>query len=556
MIRVAFFLALLLVGQISAWPMTDPLGDVTFADNETPATGSGVDLLSLSIEETLDTLEFTLKTEPWRAVGVPGLDGVGVTLPFDFGEVSYAIKVSLYDSAVLDSRTIAARLFADVDPDGNGRPVGNLPIEGETDHVQFSLAKNRIRDQNGAPLVAGRSLDGLQVQSSQSGFTEINGESPPHFSDKMPDGDPMDFELTIGPAQSDKLQMVAPEPIRWSNGGSDIFAYEVRLINPENATIAFEAERVPEGWHVSVPDPTQLTQTIVTVYVQTPDRHIHAGDQLFELVAKADVQSRIELGVHYPEIPMPAGHHSKLFFHAVGGPTPGGAGDAIGTPAGTLNMNLGDVVMNTIKEYEPATSRPTPARHGFGDGSDDNFWGWPILLEPTLRTGLNFTGESSEIIVETEAPPVEQTGTLVGELLYHDREGAFSKYPAYLEGRIIADFSVPLTLGDTAVAEWQNWDLPDMSYQGPTPFGLNLKFYPDDTPYLAPVYSDLTPVLLGGEMTLPLGEFHEGVTLPLTAAQEAEAETLGDEEPEVKETPFLPVAIVALLVSCLRRLRN
>lgn len=552
--RASILIVLLFVGQISAWPLTDPTDDAVMGDQSVPSNGSGVDLYGLSVVEDEKSLTFTLETEPWRPVGVMGFDGIGVWIPFTYGDASYAFNIGLYDSITLGNRHVLVRMYAEWTPEDNGRQVmSREPDESGEGTVVFTVEKSRIRDENGVPLVAGRSLENLYVYSYQIGVPPTNGIDP-NPNDRMPDQETVSLAIEVGLPQSDLLQLIARDPLRWSNGGATTYAYEVIVHNRDNQTVFFEAEEIPDQWIVHLPPEMQAEKETVTVYVTTPDRHVHDGDETFKLVAVGEKEARISLGVHYPAIPMPAGHHPTVYFHAKGGSAPGSPADMIGTSMGTIGADLGKLYMNTLVEDEASHGRPIAGVHGFGQG-DGDFWGWPILLEPRLRTGLNFTSEPSEIIIHTGETPAEITGTLVGELLYQDTSEATIFHRSHTEGRIIADFSMPATIGETWTAAWTNWNIPETSYHGPVSFGVNLKFYPENIPHTAPIYSDFTPTITGGEMTLPLGEYDDGVTIPITAEQAEEIASLGEESPEVEETP-LPIFLAVFAIALAWRIRK
>jgi hypothetical protein len=548
MIR-ALILVTLLISAANAWPMEDPEGDV---DGTTPTPGSGADLRTLTVEEGETHLHFSLETETWRDVNIIGVDGVIIWISFQYGNASYAYRVDLGDLALAGARSVQVNLKADVEGFGTGRQYSYHNPESENGLVSWSTLKSKIFDENGAPLVAGRHLSGFSAESRQRSILFPLTDAISFGSDRMPDEGTLDLPITVGPVQSDILQIASNNPFRWSNGGATTFAFEVELFNRDNATVSFHTEGLPEQWQVYAPKPTSGGGESVTVYLTVPDRHNHGGDESFILVATGPAEARLELGVHYPEIPMPAGHHPTLYFHQTGGPSPGSLAGILAENGATL-MGTGQMVMNTLEIYEPATDDPSMAKDAFSDTQED-YWVWPVLLEPNLRTGLNITAGPAPIEFTTTAS-IAQSGIMRGELLFFGKGSTVSWGLGKITAPLLASFEVPHTIGETINTEWSNWQDLDTNYNGRAGMGMNLIFFPEIAPG-TPVRTTATPQIISGSMTLPLGEYHDSVTIPLTAAQEAEAETLGDEEPEVKETPFLPVAIVALLVSFQRRLRN
>ncbi|MGB1696822.1 MAG: hypothetical protein ACPHK8_00310 [Thermoplasmatota archaeon] len=561
MIRfVPILLCLFLITPAMAWPMTDPAGDTMSPAGAVPANGSGSDLLGMRIEETEDSLTFFVETEAWRMAAVALVDGVEITIPFQFGESSYAIEFLIYSS--LDSpldRGYRARLLADFD-EGFGRHFQSLPSDWDGKELSTTIEKRAIRDHNGAPLTAGRSLTGIYAYSMQGHIGTIMDSQYYGTGDRMPDMDGLDFPLTVGAVQSDALQLVSFQPLRWSNGGATAFAYDVRVISLENQTISFEAQQVPPGWTVHVPRPVATVDDTVTVFVEVPDRHLHDGEELFNLVATAgDLTATLPLGVYYPAIPMPAGHHATLYLHG----RPYVPDDAVqtlfATSFGLTGQDFGTTYMNTDASF--AEDGPVPADYQLG-GPDFGRWVWPILLEPFLRTGLNFTDGEAPVTITTSSPQVAQTGILSGELLFLAPEEGYAIYQdRAIEGHVLATFSEPHSLGESLQTEWTNWNLTDTSYRPGVQLAMNLFFKPEppaDQDFLTtPVQGPWTPKLQGGEFTLPLGEYHDAVTIPLTEEQEEELATLSQPEPEVQETPALSLllclAIVAFAASFRRR---
>lgn len=525
-----------------------------------PANGSGSDLLGMRIEETEDALTFFIETEQWRTVMAPLVDGVNIMVPFQFGENVYAVDFTIYNSvdSPLD-RDVRVRLLADFE-EGYGRQYLSLDAEWDGKEVSTTFEKRAIRDHNGAPLTAGRSITGVYAYSWQSYTGRIMDMELYATGDRMPDVDELDFPLTVGAFQSDALQLVSFQPLRWSNGGATAFAYDVRVIALENQTISFEAQQVPAGWTVHVPAPVTTEDDNVTVFVEVPDRHLHDGEELFNLVATSgDLRTTLPLGVYYPAIPMPAGHHDTLYLH--GRPhVPGEPVDILfATSFGLMGEDFGTTFMNT--DASVTDDAPVPADFQLG-GPDFGRWVWPILLEPFLRTGLNFTTGDAPVTVTTTQPQLAQTGTLSGELVFLAPEEGYAIYPnRAIEGHVLATFSEPHALGETVQTAWTNWNHTDTSYRPGVQLAMNLFFKPDQPADLEiltpPVQGPWTPKLQGGEFTLPLGEYHDVVTIPLTAEQEEELAALSETEPEAQETPGLSLlvclAIVAFAMSSRRR---
>jgi hypothetical protein len=562
MIR-ALILVTLLISAANAWPMTDPAGDAVTNTGQAASNGSGSDLLELRIEESETQLDFYITTEDWRAATTPFIDSASILIPFSYGESNFAIGIDIYNPpGSLAERLIRANLLADFKVgSGYGRQYLSLETEVTGAEVHTWFEKKDIRDENGAPLVAGRTITGIHASSLQGHIGQIDNENYAVTMDRMPDSGTMDLDLIVGKPQSETLQLISLSPLRWSNGGATIFAFEPRVLALENETVTFAAENIPAGWIVHVPEPTMILDDRVTVYLETPTRHNHAGEEMFTLMAsKGEHTARLDLGVFYPEIPMPAGHHADLYLHGRPAIFESPDEQVLAAAFGVSGIDFGNIYMNT-DESQSSDAGPIPADFTF----DERSWVWPVMLEPFLRTGLNFTESPSPVEITTESPTIPTTGTLSGELIFLAPEGGYSwGSDEPIRGHALATFSEQISLGDTVTTEWQGWNLTDTSYRPGVQLAMNLFFDPDPPENLPiiplPTQGPWTPVLTGGKMTLPLGEYHDDVTIPLTEAQETELTEKTEAETLSEETPMIGLlwllATVALAASFQRRLRN
>lgn len=541
----ALLVSLLLLSSAQAWVITDPGGDLTASGQAAPHD-AGADMLSLEIIESEDGLEFILTTSSRSPAPVWAVDYMQYEIRFTFEDTGYLLSLGLITPLGTPGESQTRGFFENLE---TGQSTDVKPLATD-DSLSAIIEKKQILNGNGVKFTSGRQLEDIFVESMQGTITDLDGETHNTGEDRMPDQGMELFVAELGPVIHPDLVLDAPEPIRWSNGGASTYAFEVNVNAKKHAT--FHIENAPDGWNIFPPAPVHGEET-VTVFVQTPDRHIHDGHEEFLLVATSgDVRSEIALGMYYPPIAMPAGHHPTLYFHEWQGSMP----PEVKLTFGTLFYALGENVenapfMNTEPDAEPFSIEARGLRSDFMDSV--SVWGWTVPLSPTLRIGLNLTDGAPESKFSFEAPAAMDTGRIGGQLVLWK---SWNNAGQGFNGTVLSHFKTDVRNIDGVLEpEWSPWGAQVIPYDPEWKLGLNL-FYAPEADVFQAVGPLGRPTLTGGSMHLPLGEYHDDVTIPLTEAQQEAAQTVGEETPEVEETPFMPVAIVALLVSCLRRLRN
>lgn len=380
-------------GASSETVATDPEGDAshrTLAGDIDDGPASA-DLVSLDIADAGDALLWTVMS----AAGAeePGLDEVDTTVAFRHGARAYlvvageAIGLWITDAAGTQQRFVAEL--------AGSRDGGTL---------MFRLPKDAVLDEAGAPLSTGALLDAIVVTTRAR--DEVQGPDPEQgffcctawwtVHDRMPDEGGAGYRLG-DPENATGLRLWSEAPLRASNGGGDRIAYTVQASNRGQAATELElaVEDIPTGWNVSVPAgvldlPAGGVQAFPVV-VETPSGHRHGGTETFTVRTTGAPSARVQLGIHYLDVPQPAGHHPQLFFHSQA--LEGGVIEQAGYAAGRLWMNTAPD--DPLDDEVPI------------DSTESSFGGqtarWSICLAEGLRLGLDLTDAVGRLDVTLSA---------------------------------------------------------------------------------------------------------------------------------------------------------
>ena len=281
--------------------------------------------------------------------------------------------------------------------------------------LQVALSKSLILDGNSVPARAGDLLEDFfaaTVDQYQWG----------HAGDRVPDdGTGPAFLLRLGQSGGADLQLSSPSRLRFSNGGSTSFLFPIDVENraDEPLTVSLASENVPAGWEIDVPPTVPLeTRSVrrVPVIAAVPFQHEHGFTEEFVIAAQPVedplLRANLTLGVAFPAIPQPAGHHDTMWLHS--------------RPANFSNAR--DVV--AISGYElwfnPLETDPDPEAQdthvGYEsqveDGDQVDFvWNFP--LKPALRMGLDFDPRRPGLLrTAVEAGLPEADSELAANLWY------------------------------------------------------------------------------------------------------------------------------------------
>jgi hypothetical protein len=333
--------------------------------------------------------------------------------------------------------------------------------------------------------------------------------------------------LSVAGAVGD-LSLATPLATRFSNGEATTLHWPVEVGNRGardlDVALALDAPgaegRSPPGVRLG-PGETK----VVNVYVTLPFAHDHGAVRTFTLTASSGGGDRatLRLGVDYPAIPQPAGHHPDLYLH--------GHVERIG---GTVPL-LGRGWMNTAEEDERSNAAQVGGDQGVCPGSATQplggslDWGtqWTFGLDPGLRMGLDGRlDQTASLDLMLQGKAAVPAGTLHARLVLGHRD--YSTDLDLFQGNesLIASAAIPATPGPTAVPVHLDLPMPPeldlvppsrdndvrlvllFCLDAPAPSGFavaaaaTFASLADAQPY---------SVLTGGHLRLPLEEYHDAI---------------------------------------------
>lgn len=425
---------------------TDAAGDVAIPG---PSGGSplapnpqtdAVDLVGLDVAEADNDFTFNLKVKSLQQQG-----GTFARYGIDMTWTDATFRILLTRSRIDPSaQPLHSAGFYQIS-DGDASKITDLEVSADDASGTFSirLPKVNIISLQGHAPVYGSQLTGVKVTSTMPlGFMA----APASATDAMPDDAPGVITYETGGSANGHLVLEAPDPVRISNGGATTFVFQGHLQNRGDSDDAatLSLENVPEAWKASTITLQQVPpgeERPVFVVVTIPFGHEHGGFSNFTLTATStkspDIKARIKYGVLHTPVPMPAGHHSELYLHAVSGDT-----GAFGTAFGGTTNSMNTVADKAPDEVEYASPRGAP------QGGPIK---WSIPLGPQLAMGLdadiNRTGEIAGSILGRASGEATLTGEVV--LVKGDQEIArlFTSAPALvtLDLQNPTAFTMPLT---------------------------------------------------------------------------------------------------------------
>lgn len=420
-ICLAAVIAILLMPASAAVLLEDPPGDLRMEVYETYATAQpgdweGLDLLFLNITEAPEDLFFKV-----GLVGLPDctggvcFDGPDIRTHFRYGQVGYYTQ----QGVSFDGFGVG-RLMQVIEGQTNGRAIAvNLEntLDSDTDTMTLRVPRDLIVDESGNPLLRGRNI--TDIWTNTYGQFNFGGPSPDLQSDQdlfvqrddMGIDAPASIVLRHGGFDGDgPLALQVESPFRASNGGAATYAYAIEVTNlgTQDEEAAVTVHDLPPGWRAEVQPGFELplgATTTFPVVVHTPSGHQHGGTDRITVRFDASVGwTSAELGVHYVDVPQPAGHHPDLFLHARDLGTFGAFSEAFGGSAG-------DLWMNTLEEDADDNGIEV---QGYNQG---NGIMWTACLRPELRLGLDLNASKDGwmgVGIRTDLP---QNIALAGRLL-------------------------------------------------------------------------------------------------------------------------------------------
>lgn len=346
--RPLLLLALLLVAPAAAGqgdmaatagpPVTileDPSGDVraVVQGQEQTLDGSvrpSVDFTAIDIGESPLNLEFRLRIASFEDLGHEAENGRAYRLQFDHGDRSYYVEMA--NAEGVRGFYLRADLYS-----RQGTTVGWIEqVDAErldaNNAFVLRVPRELIPTGLGAPPSLGTVLTNISAYSSVVAslrhpiYAEGVEIGPFWAGDDIPDSGVGAYAVRLGLGQTGHIHLTSDEPFRSSNGEASTFIFSVRAANRgmENDQFAIKVVGAPSGWDVRGPSERitiPASETIefpVTVRTQFAHEHGAARSFVLELHSLTDpgAVGRVELGIRYPAVPQPAGHHSTLVFHS------------------------------------------------------------------------------------------------------------------------------------------------------------------------------------------------------------------------------------------------
>jgi hypothetical protein len=547
--------------------LDDPSGDLaaTAAGNAAgnPAGRfAAADLTGLSVVESKDDLTFlltvaSLTTSP----EAPFAESSVYAVDFAYADSLFRVQ---FVRQVFDHATYSGRAFEYDAGRQAFAPIEQVVVSADpsSNTLSATVPRSIILDKHGSAPFPGRVLTGFHVSStalSTSFLSSISlgpagGQAVPYtgMRDSMPDAGngSLDLPIALGLVQGGNARLTSEVPTRASNGEATTMVFTVNATNlgPKQrfhlATVG-----APAMWQVDLPSdlievPAQSTVAF-PVLVSQPFAHQHGlflsfTVEMTGLDHPGDV-GRVQLGVRYTQPPQPAGHHDTLYLHTFTNPD---VDPTFATAFGTaLGFDPSNLYFNTLTPDEDENDAKAPV-----GGSSMGFtqdvpplqrYTWIVPLSPALQMGLDFDlarHGTLKLALDTTLPM--QGASMSGRIVHTVPDGrrCDSQRPGGNRGCSLDDFFFGAGTHATAalvgpspakdVAANTKGSALELPIVG-TPAGDYLVFDPSAT--LA-IQLNLTmvradgffgprdaPKIEGGEMVLPLIEYHDPVTQVFTS---------------------------------------
>ncbi|MHB1260662.1 MAG: hypothetical protein ACYC2H_02990 [Thermoplasmatota archaeon] len=414
--------------------------------------------------------------------------------------------------ALLQANTdVATRTFNTTVPwDLVIEPGGNSPNPGEPLRI-VEAASAWTPTLLGTPhnpfIISGAGAEAL-VTSDQAAF---------------PDG----TFLSVAGAVGD-LSLATPLATRFSNGEATTMHWPVEVANHGTRDLDVTLTLAALGAEGRAPPGVRLgpgEAKVVNVYVTLPFAHEHGSMRSFTFTANSGAgdSATLRLGVDYPSIPQPAGHHPDLYLH--------GDVEQIG---GALPL-LGHGWMNTAEEDERSNAAHVGGEQGVCPGSGTQplggalEWGtlWNFGLDPGLRMGLDGRlDQTASLDITLEGRAAVPAGKLYARLVLGARDFGTELNLFEDNESIIASTPIAATPGPSSAGVHLDLPMPpELDLVPPSrnnDVRLVLLFCLDAPPPIGiavagastfATLADAQPysILTGGHLHLPLEEYHDAI---------------------------------------------
>lgn len=391
--------------------------------------------------------------------------------------------------------------------------------------VRAIVPRAPILDHNQAPLSIDAKLTGFSATARSMGwfgvplFTGTTAAlvlGPPMAYDRAPDSyfDDTEYTTTAGPLlHKGNLVAGSSDPVRWTNGEATTFVYRIRLTNLQagDLGVTMSYAGTQPNWQVAfsdrfiVPGDSAIN---VTFHVAIPFNHQHNALHPFEVHFTTPDNAHTataRLGVFWPPIPQPAGHHNELWFHSQQRPTTNPFDPQNEVHAWVSAANAQADVRDEMLPVPPDVVRP-PDQAGRMEAA------WRMLLEPSLRMGLDFdltkTGQGTILM---DFPVLVQNPELELSIRHYDRRFIIPRVTTISHTTVSlgADASglTEFTLPEIVLRE--KADLIRYVEAADLEFNVTLR---GTIPSVGFVHlEEATPRLIvdGSGMTLPMFEYHD-----------------------------------------------
>lgn len=403
--------------------LADPTGDVQIRGPDganllaDPAGQPALDIVAAGVDrEDPETLALYVAVDDLAAAATsPSLGGLTFTIDFSFGERGYRAYIQLptgqpWDD-VFDRNEPTAFLVEGRDDSAfRGAHRVEATVDTSGSRVIAAIPRALLLDHDQAPLARGRAITNVVVQALSSpnfqfGIPDGSGGSAaragtPNWADRAPsDGDGPDYTMMTGvETQRGDLFTDVLDPVRWTNGEATTLSYSVRLSNrgAENQEASLRLAGVDPTWDVAHSEKLKLApgeSRNVTILVSIPFVHQHGKMHAFDAIFETDDggMATARLGVYWPRIPQPAGHHDTVWFHGalLNAPQPpfdtvfaGGDGWFNAADSAVDDLDTGLAI--------PADASVPPGLLAAFGGDPEAFAFWRIPMLPELRIGLDF----------------------------------------------------------------------------------------------------------------------------------------------------------------------
>ncbi|MGB1586404.1 MAG: hypothetical protein ACPHID_05105 [Thermoplasmatota archaeon] len=546
-----WLVALLFLLPSAAALLEDPAGDVVISHcqaAETPlAAFDPVDLLALEVTE--DPTHVTFRVQ---AVGIrdqADLDSSNYFVHFKRGEQHWALRMAQDNQGT----AAIAHLLATEGVSLFGPIIAEYvaDVDGETGTIQASVERNQLRDHEQAPLTRGQTIDQIIVSAEAHAtgvyFCDFEGSGGPAIiQDHMPDGwidDGVSIEMIYGGADTQgPMDLFIPRPFRGSNGEATTYAFDIQVTNLADDVQIYNLETsAPDGWTLHLPNGTLRVEAgqeaTFTMYAEVPFIHTHGATATGRIDLRSDLSSGgADFGVHYLDVPQPAGHHPDVYIHSI---VPSAFGGEINERAGGGDNHM---FWNTQEDHSANHDVPMSGQTEEGDIV------WYGCLTPGLAMGLHPDSSLTGAYNLDLASEFATTGTLTGSisLLPDDHRpstchnaGPWQSTPLLALDATDVNLDGPGTVTGTISV------LADgpMAFQPGADLLLTIRLQPDQSPTLGGTV-DLLP---GSRLTLPLRDYHEPAPTLEAAGEhdqfQAEPEPPGEDSPAA--ALLLPLALAA-----------